>query len=153
MWQSPGEFGHKEPSTPVQSRLTQDTAIVCCLLSQRNLSMSLCTQPGGLDTALNPTGVSRGASLQVPAPCGLRACFRRCSVHPWLYDALEAKGSRKAAPVQLQSGKQKPPASSRSLHAEISIHFKGRLCLSVQSKGSIFCFLGIFLDFALKSNR
>lgn len=107
------------------------TVCYCVLLSAPN-------KP--LHAPLHPARGSgyQGVSPQVPAPGSSRgsnhaaysclsllgAYFRRCSVHPWLCGAPRAKGSRKAAPVQLQSGKQKPPASSRSVHTEMPLHFK-----------------------------
>lgn len=59
--------------------------------------------------------------------CGLRADFRTCFVHPWVCNAPGAGDRGKAAPVQLQPCKQKPPASSRSVHTEMPIHFQNQI--------------------------
>lgn len=58
--------------------------------------------------------------------CRLRAFFRRCSVHVWLCSAPGARGRREAAPAQLQPGKQKCPASSKSLHTEMANCFQNQ---------------------------
>lgn len=107
------------------------TVCYCVLLSVPNKSLHAPLHParGSGYQAVSPQvpapGSSRGTNHAAYSCLSLlRAYFRRCSVHPWLCGAPRAKGSRKAAPVQLQSGKQKPPASSRSVHTELPLHFK-----------------------------
>lgn len=103
---------------------------VCCFMFQINFPFTSAPRQGVWIHTPLPCGEQRGPPRQLVRDkpfCRLRAYFRRCSVHLWLCSAPGARGRRKAAPAQLQPGKQKCPASSRSLHTEMPICFQNQI--------------------------
>lgn len=100
-----------------------------------------------------PTGTCTKQLVRDKPFCVLRVYFRRCSVRSSLCSAPGAKGRRKVAPAQLQLGKQKSPASSRSVHTEMPICFQNQILHGYTEQRQLFAIQAIFLVSALERQQ